>query len=172
MSHKRQPVGLIKWMVLSVLSVMVHAAKTDIISWPTSVMQQAALPDMSVTTIQSDVVFNPHSAQFKSQASAYLKQILVMIKKADPKLQVYVSVYGDDIPNAIEQKRMTSAQSEAVANYLWSQGVPYERMIVRGMGCKNMLGQTHSSMSNAINRRIEVVLVPSEAPGQIYPFKE
>lgn len=159
-------------MVISLISTTAYAAATDMFTWPSHVMRQSALPDFSVITIQSDSVFTTHSSQFQSQATSYLVHALKMIRKADPHLQVHISAYSDDIPNAIEQKRITSAQAEAVASYLWSQGVSYDRMKIRAMGSSKMIGGIHSSKSNAVNRRIEVILVPEAAPKQIYPYQE
>lgn len=171
MRTERQPFWLTRLILCNVISSFLFANESGFFA-DSAVLKQAALPALSVTSIQSDNIFNPHSSQFKSQATAYLIQGLKMIRQADVNLQIYITAYSDDIPNAVEQKRMTSAQAEAVANYLWSQGVDYERMHIAGEGSKHMLGEIHSSKTNAVNRRIEIVLVPAALPKQIYPVKE
>lgn len=142
------------------------------ITWKVEPSQISHMPDASVATFQSDAIFLPHSAQFQPRATSYLINALRMVKQADPQLHIFISAYCDDIPNAVERQKITRAQAESVASYLWSQGVPYERMVIHGMGNKRMLGNVHYVETNALNRRVEVVLAPASAPQQIYPFKE
>ena len=146
--------------------------KKPFITWKVEPLQISNMPDASVVTFQSDAIFVPHSAQFQPHAASYLIKALRIIKQADTQLHIFISAYCDDIPNAVERQKMTTAQAESVASYLWSQGVPYERMVIHGMGSKRMLGNVHYVETNALNRRVEVVLAPALVPQQIYPFKE
>ena len=148
------------------------AVKKPFIDMPMLAMQQSNLPELSVTSLQSDYIFLPASSDFQPKVSPYLSKMLIMVQQADPRLRIYINAYSDDIPDAIDRKRMTEAQSEAIAHYLWSHGVAYSRMVVQGMGSKRMIGDPHYAASNALNRRVEVVLVPTLGSQQLYPFKD
>lgn len=134
--------------------------------------EPAHLPELSALTLQSDRLFEPHGCAFKAQAGAYLSKALRALRQADPQLHVYVSAYADDIVSVLERRRVTEAQAESVAHYLWSQGIAYERIHIRGMGSDGLLGNVHYVASNALNRRVELVWVPSPLPHQLYPFKD
>ena len=127
------------------------------------------LPNLSMMSWQSDYIFLPHSAQFQSKATALLIKGLKMIRNADPNLVIHIIALSDTIPNNREQKLITNAQAEAVASYLWSQGVSVDRMIIQGVGSKYPVGDTHYTTTNALNRRIEVLLIPAMEPQRIYP---
>ena len=159
-------------LTLCALSTIQAYTRDMSIHWQLYPVGQADLPDLSVTTLQSDAIFEPHSAHFKPMAASYMIKALNMIKRADPTLLIYINVYSDDIPNAIDRRLLTDAQAQSVGSYLWSQGIAYDRMTMRGLGSQRMIGNIHSVVTNALNRRVEVVLVPASAPQQIYPFKE
>jgi adhesin transport system outer membrane protein len=135
-------------------------------------VQVANFPDFSVVSLQSDAIFLPHSAQFQPNAAAYMASALKMIKNADPNLGIHINAYADDIISVGDRQKLTDAQAQSVGSYLWSQGVDPSRLVMRGLGSKHMIGSTQGVLTNALNRRVQVLLVPHSAPEMIYPYAE
>lgn len=153
-----------KGMLFALLSCM---AVADVLSASRDSILQANLPSFSVSTIQSDAIFEAHSARFKPNAASYLAQALRMVKSADHSLKIYITSYTDDIMNILNRKKISKAQAESVASYFWSNGIAYERMSIIGDDSEEKLASVHNVNANALNRRVEIVLIPDVFPNQI-----
>ncbi len=101
-------------------------------------------------------LLNPN-LQYTSRASKLLNNIVPLAKKAR-----IVNIYGftsEALKGPIGVKT-SSEQAQRIADYLWSQGIPLDKMNVRGMGFQEPRIQASNDVEqHFFNNRIEIDLI-------------
>ncbi len=132
--------------------------------------QQLQGTGVSVTRNGDDITLNmPGNITFASGSSdlnarfyKVLDSVSLVLKKYDKTLVEVAghtdSVGGEDMNQALSERRASS-----VSQYLVSRGVGDQRMIVVGAGELKPVATNDTSEGRALNRRVEITLVPLTA---------
>jgi OOP family OmpA-OmpF porin len=108
-----------------------------------------------VTALQADALFAFDSDvlrdEFKPELDAVAQQMV-----SDTTTQFLVWGHTDTAGPASYNQGLSERRAEAVADYLESQGVTRDRLVVRGFGETQLAVPTPDNTPNAENRRVEV----------------
>lgn len=79
-----------------------------------------------------------------------------------PQAKITIVGYTDNVLPNHEAKAISLAQAEAIAGFLWNDGLPSTRMHVEGKGYVAPINSTDSPKAGAQNRRVEMFISPAE----------
>ncbi len=100
------------------------------------------------------VNFNLNSARLKQESYPILFHA-VRVLLQNPDMKVEIQGYTDNLgPNSYNLK-LSERRSKTVKNYLVAHGVSASRLVVKGYGSKNPIGDNKTASGRAMNRRIE-----------------
>lgn len=108
-----------------------------------------------VTALQTDALFDFDryvvKDEFKPELDAIARQMV-----SDTTTQFLVWGHTDTAGPASYNQGLSERRAEAVADYLESQGVTRDRLVIRGFGETQLAVPTPDNTPNAQNRRVEV----------------
>jgi OmpA-OmpF porin, OOP family len=108
-----------------------------------------------VTALQADVLFEFDRSVVRDEFKPELDRIAqVMI--ADTTTQFLVWGFTDTVGTPEYNQGLSERRAEAVAEYLESQGVSRDRMVLRGFGETNLAVPTPDQTPEPRNRRVEI----------------
>jgi chemotaxis protein MotB len=119
----------------------------------------------------SDVLFPSGSAELSAEGRARLVELTRALKRRAAQHDFQVEGHTDDDPIATAQFpdnwHLGAARGIAVAQFMISQGFPEEHLSAATYADTKPVESNGSASGRALNRRIEVVLVPdlSDLPG-------
>jgi len=126
---------------LEALLVELHAQKTE--------------RGMVVTI--GDVLFATDRAELNANGMATVRK-LADIMTQNPGRTVMVEGFTDSTGGAAHNKDLSERRAASVAQALTSQGVPRERIAMRGYGEAFPVASNDSASNRQLNRRVEIVL--------------
>jgi len=122
---------------------------------------------VSVTRAGDSIILNmPGNVTFATNESAInanfynvLNSVAIVLNKYD---QTIIDVYGytDNTGSLEYNKQLSVKRATSVAQYLVSQGVISQRLIVEGFGPANPIASNDTPEGRAQNRRVEIKIVP------------
>jgi outer membrane protein OmpA-like peptidoglycan-associated protein len=129
-------------------------------------LQQHDVEDTSVRVAEEGVVislnnirFMPDSVELMEEEKAKLREIsLILMQYPTRKILVggHTAMAGDEVGRS----RISTERAQTVADFLISGGVRRtEDITVRGYGAERPLGDTATEEGQAINRRVEIILL-------------
>jgi OmpA-OmpF porin, OOP family len=120
------------------------------------IVNDAVVPEApEVTALQADVLFEFDRAVVRDEFKPELDRIAqVMI--ADTTTQFLVWGFTDTVGTEAYNQGLSERRAEAVAEYLESQGVSRDRMVIRGFGETNLAVPTPDQTPEPRNRRVEI----------------
>ena len=103
--------------------------------------------------------FDVGKSTIKSQAVSTLTEIALTLKKFN---QSFVDVLGhtDSTGTEASNKVLSERRAQAVAAHLRSRGVGQSRIATRGYGASEPIGDNSTDVGRAMNRRVEIKIVP------------
>ena len=110
--------------------------------------------DLSLDTILVKVHFEFDSFELKDSVKLMLKNRIEILSQTQyDQLEIcgYTDAVGSDMYNQI----LSIRRAEAVSNFLIDHGISVEKMLVKGLGKKNLL--ENQEEESAINRRVELI---------------
>jgi outer membrane protein OmpA-like peptidoglycan-associated protein len=113
--------------------------------------------DTIALNMQNDILFDVGSFQLESRAEEVLRAVAIVLQKYD---ETRVNVYGytDTLGARDRNEALSRQRAEAVADALMKDGVRSDRLNARGMGETNLKVPTPDGVTEARNRRVEIVL--------------
>lgn len=115
--------------------------------------------NMLLLRLPASSTFDVGKSTIKSQAVSTLTEIALTLKKYN---QSFVDVLGhtDSTGTAASNKVLSERRAQSVAAQLRSRGVSQSRLATRGYGASEPIGDNSSEMGLAMNRRVEIKVVP------------
>ena len=113
-----------------------------------------------VVVILSDVLFAFDKADLKPAARAMVRNIAEVAISTERNLSI--EGHTDSVGSVMYNQELSMKRSQNVANALKADGVPQNRITVRGYGKGNPIVDNDSPESRALNRRVEVVIENQE----------
>ncbi|KEQ14838.1 membrane protein [Endozoicomonas montiporae] len=108
----------------------------------------------------SNITFDSSQAEIKSSFYPVLGSVAKVMKEFDKNL-IQIRGYTDSTGGPSINNPLSQSRAESVARYLVAQGVPATRMSIYGMGASNPIGDNSTQSGRALNRRVEIDLVPN-----------
>jgi outer membrane protein OmpA-like peptidoglycan-associated protein len=112
-----------------------------------------------ILNMPSAITFDSDKAQVKSQFSATLVSVGLVLKKYD---RTVVDVYGytDAQGSDAYNKDLSQRRAVAVATTLAAQGVAQQRFYIEGRGEADPIASNATEVGRAQNRRVEIQISP------------
>jgi len=116
-------------------------------------------------SVGADVLFSAGKASLTAAGKSKLNSIVSTLKSNYAGMAVRVMGYTDNDP-IVKTKNLWKDNLDLSANramevtrYLWSRGIPAERIETVGMGATNFVQPNSSKSGKAANRRVEILVV-------------
>lgn len=115
--------------------------------------------DSLILNMPSNITFDVDQAALKPQFIPTLNSVAIVLRKFNRTL---VDVYGhtDSTGNANHNLDLSNRRADAVYTYLIGQGLDSRRFYVVGMGESQPIASNDTEEGRALNRRVEIRLVP------------
>lgn len=106
----------------------------------------------------SNITFVINKAEINETFQRQLDEVYTLMKENPNKrlnLSGHACILGPDAFN----KYLSKQRAREVMNYLVAKGIPRERILVRGYGSSQPLGDNNTFEGRAMNRRVEMQLI-------------
>ena len=122
-------------------------------------------PPPAVVTLNSMSLFDSGRAQLKDGSTRVMVDALEMIK-AHPDKRILVAGHTDNVGNPPSNLTLSTARAEAVRDWLVeASGIPATQFAIQGYGDTRPVADNDTEAGRAINRRVEITLVPDAPNG-------
>ena len=113
-------------------------------------------PDHSLTVSMPDATFQTNSAAIQSYNYQALNSIANTAKERNGAIRV---IGHTDNRGSLElNQNLSQARANSVANYLFSQGIPFGSIQTQGMAYYTPVADNTTEEGRARNRRVEIIL--------------
>ena len=109
------------------------------------------------------VYFEFNIAAKYTEASHPFLQEMVGILTNNPMIKVEIGGHADNQGNADINQIISEKRARGIYNYLLSEGISEDRMMIKGYSNLNLIIAGNSTVENAPNRRVEFRLLPAAA---------
>jgi outer membrane protein OmpA-like peptidoglycan-associated protein len=115
--------------------------------------------DNIILNMPGNITFATDSSNISADFYRVLDSVALVINEFE---KTYIDIYGYTDSTGAESYNQTLSEKRAssVARYLESQQVVSERIVTRGMGESNPVASNDTPEGRALNRRVEIVLIP------------
>ena len=115
--------------------------------------------DNIILNMPGSITFATNSSNISADFYKVLDSVALVINEFE---KTYVDVYGytDSTGSDAYNLSLSKARTGSVASYLESQKVVPQRVITRGMGESQPIASNDTPEGRALNRRVEIVLIP------------
>ncbi len=112
-----------------------------------------------ILNMPGNITFDTDSPVIRAEFDEVLKSVALVLKEYN---KTYVDVIGhtDSTGSLAHNQRLSEQRAESVANALVARGVIRERIMTRGMGPNYPIADNATPQGRALNRRVEIALVP------------
>lgn len=115
--------------------------------------------DNIILNMPGNITFATDSSNISADFYRVLNSVALVINEYE---KTYIDIYGHTDSTGADDYNQTlsEARANSVASYLTSQKVIRERVVTRGMGESSPIATNDTPEGRALNRRVEIVLVP------------
>lgn len=115
--------------------------------------------DEIILNMPGNVTFDTDSDAIKSGFYDVLSSVTLVFEEYE---QTYIDVLGhtDSTGSDAHNEDLSQRRAGSVANYFSSQGVLYDRMMVRGFGERMPIASNETPQGRQQNRRVEIRIAP------------
>ena len=115
--------------------------------------------DNIILNMPGNVTFASGSSDLNSRFFKVLDSVALVLKKYEKTL-VDVAGHTDSVGGAEMNQALSERRASTVAQYLMGKGVIEKRLLVVGFGETQPIASNDTSEGRALNRRVEIKLVP------------
>lgn len=120
--------------------------------------------DVIKLNLPDGVTFDFNKADLKPQFYPALNNVASTLREYNQTI-VEVSGHTDSIGTDAVNQRLSEQRAASVGNYLTGQGVQRERLEIVGFGKTRPIASNDTESGRALNRRVEIRVVPLQAGG-------
>ena len=115
--------------------------------------------DNIILNMPGNITFATDSSNISADFYSVLDSVALVINEFE---KTYIDIYGYTDSTGSEAYNLTLSEKRAssVARYLESQKVVSQRIVTRGKGESNPVASNDTPEGRALNRRVEIVLIP------------
>jgi outer membrane protein OmpA-like peptidoglycan-associated protein len=115
-----------------------------------------------VLNMPGNLTFSTNSSEISPSFFSVLNSVVIVFKEY-PKTAVRVAGHTDSVGDESYNLTLSQKRAQSVATYLTSQGIVPSRLQVIGYGESMPIASNESQTGRSQNRRVELVIVPTEA---------
>lgn len=114
-----------------------------------------------VVRVKDQLMFDTGSAELKPGAYTTIADIAQILNKYS---ETVVRIHGhtDSTGSEAFNQTLSESRAESVASMLATNGVGRSRMVIQGFGSSQPIASNATPEGRAMNRRVEIVIVPKE----------
>jgi outer membrane protein OmpA-like peptidoglycan-associated protein len=120
--------------------------------------------DDIILNMSSSISFSTGSADLNARIFPVLDSVSKVVRKYDKTL-VEVAGHTDSVGTAESNQSLSERRANTVAQYLISRGIARDRAIIVGAGENRPMADNASAEGRALNRRVELSLLPIQEDG-------
>jgi len=117
-----------------------------------------------VVTFVAEVLFDPGKAELKKESFPILDKVARVLKEEVPQHHISIEGHTDNQPIRYSPWKsnweLSAHRALSVLHYLKKEGVSPQRMSVSGFGEYKPVASNATAEGRALNRRVEIVIVP------------
>jgi outer membrane protein OmpA-like peptidoglycan-associated protein len=118
-------------------------------------------PRGTVITLQGNVLFASGKSVLLPGAQASLNQVADALKDQSDK-KILVEGHTDSTGSADLNTQLSQARAQSVSSYLVTRGLPADQVTAQGFGPSRPVADNATPEGRANNRRVEIVIQPTE----------
>lgn len=118
--------------------------------------------DNLILNMPGDVTFEVNQSDIKPQFYDVLNSVVLVLKEFE-KTSIHVTGYTDSTGSFEYNIKLSEKRAHSVAAYFKAQGVHPARLFTKGRGPQNPIAGNDTPAGRALNRRVELTLVPHVA---------
>ena len=115
--------------------------------------------DNIILNMPGNVTFATDSSNISADFYQVLNSVALVINEFE-KTYIDINGYTDSTGAESYNQTLSEARASSVARYLESQKVVPQRIVTRGMGESQPIGDNDTPEGRALNRRVEIILTP------------
>lgn len=115
--------------------------------------------DNIVLNMPGNITFASASSTLSPRFTETLDSVAMVLKEYD-KTMIDIVGHTDSTGSDALNLRLSGERAMSVGTYLTAKGIAHERMVTRGMGENMPVATNETPEGRAINRRVELALVP------------
>ncbi|MBY0544625.1 MAG: OmpA family protein [Gammaproteobacteria bacterium] len=124
------------------------------------------LGDIVEVVIPHDLVFDPENNELTLDADDLLNQVVAILRQY-PDVDISVVGHSDDLDTEDAQQNRSVLQAEAIMSYVWSHGIPIERLYYYGVGATETDASLKYPNGQSYNRRVVINFWRKGVPGPV-----
>jgi outer membrane protein OmpA-like peptidoglycan-associated protein len=105
--------------------------------------------------LPADTFFKSGSPTLKPSAYPILDNIAVVLSQY-LSANVTIAGYTDNVSSPKRNREFSKALANSIVTYLWTKGIPFQRMTMIGYGEANPIATNRTVQGNTSNRRVEI----------------
>jgi outer membrane protein OmpA-like peptidoglycan-associated protein len=115
--------------------------------------------DNIILNMPGNITFATDSSNISADFYSVLDSVALVINEFE---KTYIDIYGytDSTGSEAYNQTLSEKRASSVARYLESQQVVSQRIVTRGMGESSPVASNDTPEGRALNRRVEIVLIP------------
>lgn len=118
--------------------------------------------DNLILNMPGDVTFEVNRSDINPRFYDVLNSVVLVLKEFE-KTSIHVTGYTDSTGGFEYNIKLSERRAQSVAAYLKAQGVHPARLFTQGRGPQNPVADNETPAGRALNRRVELTLVPHVA---------
>jgi intracellular multiplication protein IcmN len=108
-----------------------------------------------LVSIPADSIFGNQSPRIRWESYALLNEVVCYLKQFR-KIGIDVTAFSSKYVSPARERALTSARSQAVADYLWTQDIDGRFIFTRGLGSDKPIFFNRSGGDDSPNARVEI----------------
>jgi len=117
-----------------------------------------------VITLSGSVLFASNRSDLLPSAQAKLSEVGAALSKQDAESKIVVEGHTDSQGDAGYNQELSQRRAQSVRDYLVSRGISADRLTAQGFGLTRPIADNASPEGRANNRRVEIVVQPTQSP--------
>lgn len=119
-------------------------------------IQVIQLGDIVEVILPADLMFEANSTEVKRSAYPLLDQVIVILNRFC-RIDIKAVGHTDVVGTNAQQILFSKLQAQSIVTYLWTHGIPLNRLSFVGMGMHDDVATFNSAYGNGYNRRISLI---------------
>jgi len=112
----------------------------------------------NASIVLKNIFFEVNKYELKSESQTELDR-LVQLLNENPALKIEISGYTDNVGKPSDNLLLSNNRAKAVVNYLISKKIVATRLVAKGYGEANPIGDNKTEEGRATNRRTEMKII-------------
>ncbi|MCU0417095.1 MAG: OmpA family protein [Cytophagaceae bacterium] len=106
----------------------------------------------------NNIFFDVNSVKLQDKSTTELNKLIAWMKE-NPNVRIELGGHTDNVGNELFNKNLSLNRAKAVSDYLISQGISAQRLVIKGYGAGAPVADNTTDDGRARNRRLEIKIL-------------